>query len=113
MAERLQADGAVHVPHLAIIETASVIRGWADSEQIEPLRARQALRDLARLPATRHPHDPYLDRVWALRANLTAYDAVYVAVAEMLGAPLLTCDRRLARAPVSGVAIELVDPSAL
>jgi predicted nucleic acid-binding protein len=52
-----------------------------------------------------------LDRVWALRHNLSAYDAVYVALAEALDAMLLTCDRRLARAPGAGRRVELVKPA--
>jgi predicted nucleic acid-binding protein len=48
-----------------------------------------------------------LPRVWELRANLTAYDAAYVALAEALGAPLLTRDRRLARAAGHGARVEL------
>jgi predicted nucleic acid-binding protein len=53
---------------------------------------------LSDLPLSRYPHDVLLPRVWELRHNLTAYDAVYVALAEALDAPLLTCDRRLAAA---------------
>lgn len=85
-----------------------MIRGWTLSGQLEQGLAWQALRDLADVPAVRHPHEPYLERVWSLRANLTAYDAVYVALAEVLEAPLLTCDRRLAGAPLIGARVDLV-----
>ena len=61
--------------------------------------AATAVRDLRDLNLTRHAHEPLLDRVWALRDHFSAYDAVYVALAEVLGASLVTCDRRLAHAP--------------
>lgn len=59
---------------------------------------RAVLTDLSALRLVRHPHYPYLSRIWELRSNLTAYDAAYVALAEALGAPLLTLDGRMARA---------------
>ena len=98
----------LHIPHLASIETASVIRGWVRGGQLDQSEAVQAVDRLSELPAERHDHEPYLSRVWALQHNLTAYDAVYVALAEALDAPLLTCDARLARAPLTGVTIELI-----
>ena len=70
-------------------------------------RGGAALADLADFPITRYPHDVFVPRVWALRANLTAYDAVYVALAEALDAPLLTCDARLANAAGHGARIVL------
>ena len=60
--------------------------------------ASDALIDLAQLPLVRYPHYPFLEQVWQLRANLTAYDAAYVTLAEFLQAPLLTLDARMARA---------------
>lgn len=74
-------------------------------------RAEAALADLSDLSAVRHAHEPYLARIWSLRENVSAYDAVYVALAEALEAPLLTCDARLARAPLTSVMIELVEPT--
>ena len=70
--------------------------------------AMAALQDLRSLDLERHPHEPLLDRVWALRGNLTAYDATYVALAEALGSVLLTCDAKLAHAPGVGRRAELV-----
>ena len=66
------------------------------------------MTDLADMALTRYPHLVILERVWQLRKNLTAYDAVYVALAEMLGAPLVTRDARLTRAPGLGAVIELL-----
>jgi len=90
------AEG-LHLPHLAIVETASVLRGWHLSRQVEAARAAAALTDLADFPASRWPAEPLLARIWELRDNLSAYDATYVALAEELDAMLLTGDRRLAR----------------
>src|SRR5262245_62372925 len=88
----------LHAPHLLDVEVAHAIRRYAANGQIGPERGRELLADLADLPLRRHPHDWLLPRVWELRSNLTAYDALYVALAEALDAPLLTRDQRLARA---------------
>lgn len=103
---------AIHLPHLAIVETTSVLRGWVLGGHLPPERARAALTDLAAFPGTRWPAEPLLPRVWELRDNLSAYDATYVALAEALDATLLTADARLARA-VHGHAtcgVELLQP---
>jgi predicted nucleic acid-binding protein len=81
----------------------STANGEIDSE-----RGRMALVDLADLPLRRYPHDFLLPRIWDLRSNLTAYDAAYVALAEVLDTPLLTRDRRLAAAAGHHAQIELV-----
>ena len=88
----------LHAPHLLDIEVAQVIRRRAVGGGIDDQTGRAALRALTDMPIQRYPHDVLLPRVWELRGNLTAYDAVYVALAEMLDAPLLTRDRRLADA---------------
>ena len=90
---------ALHVPHLLDIEVAQVLRRYVRDAQLRPDEAAEAIRDLRDLDLTRHAHEPLLDRVWALRHNFSAYDAVYVALAEMLDASLVTSDRRLAHAP--------------
>ncbi len=92
------------------METAAVLRRMVGRGLLPAARATLALDDLIVFPATRHPHEPYLRRVWELRANVSAYDAVYVALAESLRAPLLTVDARLTRAPLPGVQIELIAP---
>lgn len=98
----------LHAPHLIDVEVAQVLRRYAASGEADPDRCRTALADLADLPLTRYPHDILLPRVWELRDNLTAYDAVYVALAEALDAPLLTRDQRLANAPGHRARIEVV-----
>lgn len=90
---------ALHVPHLADVEIAQALRRYVREGALAADSAAAALDDLRSLDLERHGHEPLLDRVWALRANLTAYDAVYVALAEALDCTLLTCDGRLARAP--------------
>jgi predicted nucleic acid-binding protein len=98
----------LHAPHLLDVEVAQVLRRFAANGQIDGERGRTALADLADFPLRRYPHDFLLPRVWDLRKNLTAYDAIYVALAEALDAPLLTCDRRLATAPGHQARVELV-----
>ena len=70
--------------------------------------AGAALSVLRELDLERHAHEPLLGRIWALRNNLTAYDAVYVALAEALQTKLWSCDARLAAAPGLKARIELV-----
>lgn len=98
----------LHVPHLIDIEVAQVLRRYAATGQIEPGRCRDALDDLSDFPLHRYPHDVLLPQVWELRHNLTAYDAVYVALAEALDARLVTCDRRLAAASGHRARVDLV-----
>ena len=97
----------LHAPHLLDVEVAQVLRRYAAAGEIAPERGRAALADLGDLPLSRYPHEVLLPRVWELRNNLTAYDAVYVALAEALDAPLLTRDRRLAAAAGHRARIEL------
>jgi len=88
----------LHAPHLLDVEVVQVLRRYVREKTLSEQRAREALEDLDDLQLNRYPHDFLIPRVWDLRATLTAYDAVYVALAEVLGAALLTCDRRIALA---------------
>lgn len=107
--QRLFDSGqTLHVPHLLDLEVAQVLRRYAATGQVDPERCHAALADLADFPLSRYPHDFLLPRVWELRANLTAYDAVYIALAEALGAPLLTRDQRLAASPGHNVQVDVV-----
>jgi len=95
-------------PELALAEATNLLRrlelsGWATR-----LEATAGCRDLLRLNIERYPFAPFAERVWELRANLTAYDAWYVALAETLGWPLVTLDRRIARA--NGPRCEVIVP---
>ena len=89
----------LHVPHLVDIEVVQALRRYVREGEIDVDTAATALDDLRALDLQRHAHEPLLERVWELRKNLTAYDAVYVALAEVLDSIVLTCDRRLSQAP--------------
>ncbi|MCY3845818.1 MAG: type II toxin-antitoxin system VapC family toxin [Acidobacteria bacterium] len=109
LASRL-ADGAevVHAPHLIDIEIAHVLRRYVLDGTLDERRALLALQQWRQLDVARYPHEPFLDRVWGLRKNVTAYDAIYVALAETLGERLVTGDRRLAGSPRLHVRVELI-----
>lgn len=104
------ADG-LHVPHLADIEVAQALRRYVRERDIDQHTAATALDDFRALDLQRHAHEPLLDRVWDLRKNLTAYDAVYVALAEVLDDVLVTCDGPLSRAPGVAGRVVLVRPT--
>ena len=95
-------------PHLLDLEVAQVLRRFSASGEIDSKRAKEAIEDLKALHISRYQHDIFLNRIWELRHNMTAYDAVYVAMAEMLAAPLLTRDAHLASAPGHEARIELI-----
>ena len=95
-------------PELIDLEMVSVFRRLTRTGQLKAVRAAEALVDLGDLPLQRHRHTPLLARCWELRDNLTAYDASYVALAELLGVTLLTADRRLRDAPGIRCAVELL-----
>lgn len=104
----LTPEETLHAPQLIDVEIAQVVRRYATAGEIDGERGRAALEDLADFPLRRYPHDVLLPRVWALRNNLSAYDAVYVALAEALDAPLLSRDQRLAAAAGHQACVELV-----
>jgi predicted nucleic acid-binding protein len=98
---------SLHIPQLAYIEVLQVLRRYVASREITPADADAAIEDLQALDLEPHDHEPFLDRVWDLRDNFSAYDAVYVALAQALGAVILTCDRKLASAPAARGFVEL------
>jgi len=103
-----QSMDTLHAPHLLDLEVTNVLRRYATNRTLGVERCQQALVDLANFPLFRHPHDFLLSRIWQLRDNFSAYDGAYVALAEMLGAPLLTHDRRIAAAPGHRARIDLI-----
>jgi predicted nucleic acid-binding protein len=109
VADRLfGSDETLHAPHLIDLEVAQVLRRYAASGALTADRGAQALQDLADFPLVRYPHDLLLPRIWALRHNLTAYDAAYLALAEALEAPLVTRDAALAAARGHIAPVELL-----
>lgn len=97
--ERLLRDEEdLCAPHLLDVEVAQVLRRYASMREITPDRGTEALADLAAMSVMRYPHGPLLERAWDLRDSASVYDAVYLALAEALDAPLVTCDARISRA---------------
>lgn len=96
VAVELAGDQTLHAPELIGVEVVSVLRRLTWVGELSSDDAEQALVELDALGLELYEHGPLLRRALALREVLTAYDAVYVALAEALGAPLLTCDSKLA-----------------
>lgn len=107
-ARLLDSGESLHAPQLLDLEVAQVLRRYWRAGALDAERGRQALADLLDLPVTRYPHGIFLDRIWALRHNLTAYDAAYLALAEALGALFITRDARLAAIPGVAVRVEVL-----
>jgi predicted nucleic acid-binding protein len=107
-ARALRPAERLHAPHLIDIEVAQAMRRLVQAKEITATRADVALSDFEDLVIERHAHRPLFRRVWGLRTALSAYDAAYVALAEALAAPMLTCDAKLARAHGHKAKIELV-----
>ena len=109
LSERVRA-ASLHAPYLIDIEVTNALRRLVARHLLSADRAADARDDFAALKVTRYPHVPLLDRVWELRDRLTPYDAAYVALAELIGVPLVTCDTRLARARGHAAEIEVYGP---
>lgn len=104
---RLRREPYVDAPELIDLEFLSIARGLLARRMVTRGAAEESIERFLVAPIDRHGHAPLAWRAWELRANLTPYDASYVALAELLGSPLLTVDRRLARAPMIRCAVEL------
>jgi len=99
---RLQGEH-VQAPHLIDLEVAHTLRRYVLTGTLAPGNAHTALADLLQFPLIRHPHYPFLNEIWRLHSNVTAYDAAYVTLARFLGVPLITLDARLARVGTGAV----------
>jgi predicted nucleic acid-binding protein len=104
----LRAAGELSAPDLVDVETVAVLRKRWLAGAISDQRFAIAIEDLEDLALDRYPTLPLMRRAYELRANVTAYDAAYVALAEVLGCELLTADRRLTNAPGTRCSIQLV-----
>ena len=107
-ASLFDAAESLHAPALLDLEVAQVLRRYVRVGDLSPARAATAVDLLVRFPITRYMHEPLLERIWMLRDQMTAYDAAYVALAEGLGATLLTRDAKLARAARRHASVELL-----
>jgi predicted nucleic acid-binding protein len=101
-------DEQLHVPHLIDSEVVSGLRRQVVAGGLKPALAWTLLDTWRQLGMTRYPAYPLLDRIWALRDNVTTYDASYIALAEGLECALLTADGRLGRAPGIRCAVTVV-----
>jgi predicted nucleic acid-binding protein len=108
---RLGQGGTLHAPHLIDVEVTNAIRGLVSRGELTIDGASSARTDAAEMSITLYPHALLLERAWQLRDTLSTYDAVYVALAELLPAPLVTCDARLAPASGHTAEIELFAPA--
>jgi len=109
LAARLADEAVVvHVPHLIDLEIAQVLRRYVRQGTLDARQGMLALDRWRGLDVQRYSHEPFLDRIWQLRSNVTTHDAIYIALAEALSTVLITGDRKLAGTPGANVAIELM-----
>lgn len=98
VASRVASFPEWHCPEVVDPEVLHALRRRVAMKELSEDRAAGVIARLLTAPLTRYPHRPFVERAWELRGQLTPYDAMYVALAEALGATLVTTDRRLARA---------------
>lgn len=104
---QLTVDQDHAAPHVVDVEVLGIIRRDRMLGRLDPTAANQAVDDLRDWPGERYGHRPFLARAWEIRERVRSWDAMYVALAEALGATLLTLDERLARVSGLECAIEL------
>ena len=107
-ARLFRSDVEFHAPHLIDVEVTQGLRRLVRTGDVSADRAAEAIEDLRDLDLHRHPHLDLVDRAWMLRENVTAYDAMYVALAEALDATIVTCDAPLAKTPGHRARIDVV-----
>ncbi len=107
-ARLFRGEDEFHSPHLVDVEVTQGLRRLVRTGEVSADRAAEAIADLAGLDLHRHAHLDLLTRAWKLRKNITSYDAMYVALAEALDAPFITCDAPLAKTPGHRATIELI-----
>jgi predicted nucleic acid-binding protein len=107
-AETVLARGSLHAPELARAEATNILRRLERAKLITTPEANGAQDDLMQLDLDLFSFEPFAERIWELRHNVTCYDAWYVAIAEALGLPLATLDKALSKS--NGVACEFLTP---
>lgn len=108
VAARIRSEAEIFAPHLIDLEVTHALRRLEQRRVITEERAELALLDLEALGLQRRPHDVLLPRIWELRANATSYDAAYLVLAEVLDAPLVTTDGKLARVAGCRARVEVI-----
>jgi predicted nucleic acid-binding protein len=103
-----RGEDELHAPHLADVEVVQGLRRLVRTGEVLSGRADEAIADLTELDLHRHPHLDLVGRAWKLRGNISAYDAMYVALAEALEATIVTCDSPLANAPGHRARVEVI-----
>ena len=98
----------VCAPHLLDAEVGQALRRFVLRQEMSPAQARASLDDLVDLPIRRFPHTALLSRAFTLRDNVTVYDGLYLALSEVLDAPLLSCDAALRDIPGCTATVEIV-----
>jgi predicted nucleic acid-binding protein len=106
--QRALSDGYLCAPHLLDLEVAQALRKLVRTQKIDNSRGQQALDDFRDMDLSRYPHEDFLQRIWGLRHTCTAYDAMYIALAESLAATLITHDQKLASAPGHNAKLECI-----
>ena len=108
---RILAADSLHAPALMDIEVAQVMRRYTAAKEIAADTGERALNVLRDLDVNRYTHESLLTTIWKLRHNLTAYDAAFVALAGVLDAPLITLDKRIAGATMTGwnITVDVVE----
>ena len=106
--QEFRTAGDVAAPDLVVVETVAVLRKRWIAGTVSDRRFAAAVEDLEQLDLDRYPTLPFMRRAYELRANITAYDSAYVALAETLGCELVTGDGRLANAPGPRCAIRVL-----
>ena len=104
-------QNVVCAPHLLDAEIGQALRRLVLGREISAARARASLDDLVDLPIRRFPHTALLSRAFTLRDNVTVYDGIYLALAEVLDAPLLSCDAALRDVPGCTATVDIVPSS--
>ena len=85
----------LHAPHLIDLEIVQTLRRYVLNGAVSEARAQALINYWLQFDVVRYPHEPFIATIWQHRNNLTAYDAVYVALAKILPATLVTCDTAL------------------
>ena len=104
----IAADPELHAPELVLAEAMNGVRRSELNHGVSTVQAEFARNTLGRMGFSLYTFNPFAERIWDLRHNLTCYDAWYVALAETLGCPLVTLDRRMSRA--GGVQCQVLTP---